>query len=199
MIATRRCLLGGIAAAVTCPEIVLGQSLEWAAAFIRRSGEELSSIMLKGGTTEARRRRLQPFIDRVVDVDIVARFCLGRHWKQATALEQQDYLRLFHAVLTNAVLVRLGDYEHNEVHVDVERPEMRDGSIHVATMVERTGAAPARVTWVVSPNADNPRIIDLIAEGVSLRITVRSDYDAFLARHGNSIDALIDALRQQVA
>src|ERR1700722_1190569 len=107
MIATRRGLLGGIAAAVTCPEIVLGQSLEWAAAFIRRSGEELSSIMLKGGATEARRRRLQPFIDRVVDVDIVARFCLGRHWKQATALAQQDYLRPFHAVLTNAVLVRL--------------------------------------------------------------------------------------------
>ena len=166
MIATRRGLLGGIAAAVTCPTIVLGQSLEWAAAFIRHSGEELSSIMLKGETTEARRRLLQPFIDRVVDVDTIARFCLGRHWKQATAPEQQDYLRLFHAVLTNAVLVRLGDYEHNEVHVDVERPEMRDGSIQVATMVARTGAAPARVTWVVNPNADNPRIIDLIAEGV---------------------------------
>ena len=199
MIATRRWLLGGIAAAVTRPAIVLGESLEWAAAFIRRSGEELSSIMTKGETTEVRRRLLQPFIDRVVDVDAIARFCLGRHWKQATAVEQQDYLRVFHAVLTNAVLVRLGDYEHNEVRVNVARPDMRDGSILVATIVERTGAAPARVTWAVSPNADNPRIIDLIAEGVSLRITVRSDYDAFLVRHGNNIEALIAALRQQVA
>lgn len=199
MMATRRWLLGGIAAAVTRPDIVLGESLEWAATFIRRSGEELSSIMTKGDTTEARRRLLQPFIDRVVDVDAVARFCLGRYWKQATAVEQQDYLRVFHAVLTNAVLVHLGDYEHNEVRVNVERPEMRDGSIQVATIVERTGAAPARVTWVVNSNADTPRIIDLIAEGVSLRITVRSDYAAFLVRHGNNIDALIDALRQQVA
>jgi phospholipid transport system substrate-binding protein len=199
MIATRRWLLGGIAAAVTRPAIVMGESLEWAAAFIRRSGEELSSIMTKGETTEVRRRLLQPFIDRVVDVDAIARFCLGRHWKQATAVEQQDYLRVFHAVLTNAVLVRLGDYEHNEVRVNVARPDMRDGSILVATIVERTGAAPARVTWAVSPNADNPRIIDLIAEGVSLRITVRSDYDAFLVRHGNNIEALIAALRQQVA
>jgi phospholipid transport system substrate-binding protein len=199
MIVTRRLLLGGIAAAVTRPAIVLGESLEWAAAFIRRSGEELSSIMTKGETTEVRRRLLQPFIDRVVDVDAIARFCLGRHWKQATAVEQQDYLRVFHAVLTNAVLVRLGDYEHNEVRVNVARPDMRDGSILVATIVERTGAAPARVTWAVSPNADNPRIIDLIAEGVSLRITVRSDYDAFLVRHGNNIEALIAALRQQVA
>lgn len=199
MVATRRWLLGGIAAAGVCPGIVLGESLEWAAAFIRRSGEELTAIMAKAETTEARRRLLQPFIERVVDVDAVARFCLGRYWKQATAVEQQDYLHLFHAVLTKAVLVRLGDYEHNEVHVHVERPEMRDGTIQVATMVERTGTPPARVTWVVTPNADDPHIIDLIAEGVSLRVTVRSDYNAFLARHGNNIETLIDALRQQVA
>ena len=199
MIATRRWLLGAIAGTVTRPDMVRAESLEWAAAFIRRSGDELSSIMAKAGTAEARRRLLQPFIDRVVDVDGVGRFCLGRYWKQATAGEQQDYLHLFHAVLTNAVLVRLGDYEHNEVRVDVERPEMRDGSVEVATMVERTGTPPARVTWVVNPSADNPRIIDLIAEGVSLRITVRSDYAAFLIRHGNNIGALIDALRQQVA
>ena len=181
------------------PHFVLGESLEWAAAFVRRSGEELSSIMAKAGTTEARRQLLQPFIDRIVDVDAVARYCLGRYWKQTTAAQQQDYLRLFHAVLTNAVLVRLGDYEHNEVRVDVERPEIRDGSVLVATKVQRTGTPPSRVTWVVNPNAGNPRIIDLIAEGLSLRITVRSDYAAFLVRHGNNIDALIDALRQQVA
>lgn len=199
MIATKRWLLGVIAAAAACPDFAFGDTIEWAAAFIRRSGAELSSIMVQAGTAEARRRLLQPFIDRVVDVDAIARFCLGRHWNKATTGQQQDYLHLFHAVLTNAVLVRLGDYEHNEVRVDVERPELRDGSIQVATTVERTGTPTARVTWVVNPNADNPRIVDLIAEGVSLRITVRSDYNSFLARHGNSIDALIDALRQQVA
>jgi phospholipid transport system substrate-binding protein len=198
MIATRRRLLGGIAAALMGPEIALGESLEWAAAFIRRSGEELSSIMAKAGTTEARRRLLQPFIDRVVDVDAVARFCLGRFWRQATANQQQNYLRQFHAVMTNAVLVRVGDYEHNEVRVAVERPEIRDGNVQIATVVERAGTPPARVIWVVDANADNPRVVDLIAEGLSLRLTVRSDYNAFLVRHGNNIDALIDALRQQI-
>jgi ABC-type transporter MlaC component len=39
--------------------------------------------------------------------------------------------------------------------------------------------------------------VDVIAEGVSLRLTIRSDYNAYLARHGDSIDALIEALRQQ--
>jgi hypothetical protein len=33
---------------------VLGESLEWAAAFIRRGGEELTSIMPMAETTEVR-------------------------------------------------------------------------------------------------------------------------------------------------
>jgi phospholipid transport system substrate-binding protein len=39
----------------------------------------------------------------------------------------------------------------------------------------------------------------VIAEGTSLRLTQRSDYAAFLSRNGNSVQALIDALKQQAA
>lgn len=198
MIATRRWVMCALTAVLLGPGVAKAESdLTWAAAFVRHSGDELSSIVAKAGSAEARRQLLQPFIDRVVDVDTVARFCLGRFWHQATAKQQEDYIRVFHAVLMNAVLVRVGDYERNEVRVGVERPEMRDSNIQVPTVVERTGTPPARVVWVVTPTANNPRIIDLIAEGVSLRLTVRSDYNAFITRHGNNIDALIAALRQQ--
>ena len=87
-----------------------------------------------------------------------------------------------------------GDYEHNEVRVVIERPETRDGNILVSTVVERTGTPPARVTWAISGDANNPRIVDVLAEGVSLRLTMRADYNAYLTRHGDSIVALIDAL-----
>ncbi len=104
---------------------------------------------------------------------------------------------MFRGALTNAVLGRVGDYEHNEVRVVIERPETRDGNILVSTVVERTGAPPARVTWAISADANNPRIVDVLAEGVSLRLTMRADYNAYLIRHGDSIVALIDALREQ--
>ena len=42
------------------------------------------------------------------------------------------------------------------------------------------------------------RIEDVIAEGMSLRLTQRSDYASFLARNGGNVDALLAALRQQV-
>jgi phospholipid transport system substrate-binding protein len=157
------------------------------------------ATLIGGALTAAeKRRRLQPFIDRVVDVDGVARFCLGRHWRRATPEQQEAYVRLFHRVLLNNVVARMGDYQHTEIRVVIGQPEARQDGVHVPTILERTGNPPARVTWVVSTDGA-PRIVDVIAEGTSLRLTVRSDYNAFLARHGESIDALIDALREQTS
>jgi hypothetical protein len=38
------------------------------------------------------------------------------------------------------------------------------------------------------------KIVDMLAEGVSMRLTVRSDYDSFITSHDDNIEAL-DALR----
>jgi phospholipid transport system substrate-binding protein len=198
---TRRQLLFAIGAALRAaipfPRASADAALSWAAAYIRRVGDELAMIVANSGSSEARRRNLRPFIDRVVDVEGVARFCLGRFWRQATPVQQRDYIQVFHAVLTSAVLNRVGDYERNEVRVLIDQPEIREGAVQIPTVVERTGNPPVKVTWVVSGGPDNPRIADVIAEGVSLRLTVRSDYNAFLTRHGDNVDALVEALRQQ--
>ena len=69
----------------------------------------------------------------------------------------------------------------------------------VSTVVERPNNPPTTVDWVITQPTSAPRIIDVVAEGTSLRITQRSDYAAYLQRNGNSIDALIGAMRQQAA
>lgn len=170
---------------------------ERAADFIRMTGQELAALVGGATSVEEKRRRLQPFIDRVVDVDAVARFCLGRHWQRASAQQQREYVSLFHGVLLTNVVSRMGDYQHTEVRVIIGQPEMREDGVHVPTVIERTGNPPARVVWLVQQENGAPRILDVIAEGTSLRLTVRSDYNAFLARHGDDMDTLIAALREQ--
>ena len=65
--------------------------------------------------------------------------------------------------------------------------------------MNRPGNAPAKVDWLVSADSGSPKIIDVIAEGTSLRLTQRSDYSAYLARNNNNVQALIEALRQQAS
>lgn len=130
-------------------------------------------------------------------MDTIARFCLGRYWRQATPEQQREYLRLFHGVLLTNVVSRMGDYQHTEVRVVIGQPDAREDGVHVPTVVERTGNPPARVVWVVQEEEGAPRIVDVVAEGTSLRLTVRSDYNAFLTQHGNDVEALLAALREQ--
>ena len=58
----------------------------------------------------------------------------------------------------------------------------------------RPNNAPNKVDWVVTSSGGAPKIIDVVAEGTSLRLTQRSDYAAFLSRNNNNVGALIEAL-----
>ena len=117
----RRTLLGLLvlapAAFVAPPPARAETDTAQAAAFIKQTGQEMATLIGGAPTAAEKRRRMQPFLDRVVDVDGVARFCLGRHWRQATGAQQEAYLKLFHRVLLNNVVSRMGDYQHTEIHV----------------------------------------------------------------------------------
>jgi len=69
----------------------------------------------------------------------------------------------------------------------------------VATTVEQPGAPADEVDWVVSHATGGPKIVDLLAEGTSIRQTQSSDFTAYLASHQFNINQLIQGLRQKVA
>ena len=42
------------------------------------------------------------------------------------------------------------------------------------------------------------KVVDVIAEGASLRLTQRSEYSSVIQRNGGQVSALLDAMRQQI-
>ena len=59
---------------------------------------------------------LAGIIDADVDVDGVARFCLGRFWRTATPAQQQQYLKLFRDMLVANISAKLGEYPRRHLH-----------------------------------------------------------------------------------
>ena len=167
-----------------------------ASRFVQQAGTELATIMNSAASDADKQQRMQAFIDRVADVDAVARFSLGRYWPLATPAQRSEFTRLFHAVLVNSVSGQSHQYEHETSVGTLGPAEPRPDGMHVTTTVARGGAPPFHVTWVVGYDSGSPKIIDVIAEGISLRVTQRSDYVSFLSRNGGNIDALIKAVRE---
>lgn len=182
--------LGPIAAAQSDQSVA-------AASFIRQAGNELATLVSAAAASEAERPRLQAFLDRVVDVDGVARFCLGRYWAAASGSEQHVYLAVFHRVLLRNVVSWLGSHEQGSARVTIERPIADGQDINVPTVVEQDGEPPAHVAWLVTMSQGVPKIIDTVVEGVSMRLTVRNDYTSFIAHNGGDIEVLIRGLERQ--
>jgi phospholipid transport system substrate-binding protein len=165
--------------------------------FIRRTGNELAALVDAAAASEAERPHLQAFIDRVVDVNAVARFCLGRSWATASGTQQRTYLAVFHRVLLRNVISWLGSHRQGSAHVTIQHPLAAGQDVNVPTIVEHEGAPPVHVTWVVTMNQGEPKIIDAVVEGVSMRLTVRNDYTSFIEHNNGDINALIRGLERQ--
>jgi phospholipid transport system substrate-binding protein len=168
-----------------------------AAGFVKSVGDRLVAVVNSPGSARDKRAALTPIVDASVDVEGVARFCLGRFWRTASPDEQRQYVETFHAMLVNNIAGKLGEYQG--VRFTVGRVQHRDEGVVVATTIERPNNQPSPVEWLIADVAGAPRIEDMITEGVSLRLTQRSDYTAFLASNGNNVRTLIDSLRQKLA
>jgi phospholipid transport system substrate-binding protein len=83
------------------------------------------------------------------------------------------------------------------VTLTVQHGRQQDDEAIVTTVVARPNNPPTSVDWVIEKPAVAPKIIDVVAEGTSLRLTQRQDYASYLTRNNNDVDALIGAMRQQ--
>jgi phospholipid transport system substrate-binding protein len=181
---------------VLAPQALATPAGDRATAFITAAGARLIAAINGPGTLEQRRKLLGGIIDDAIDVNGVARFCLGRFWRTATPAQQQQYLGLFRNALVVNIASRIGEYQG--VRFIVNATQDRDAGELVYTVVERPDNPPVNVQWVVGNAATDPKVVDVIAEGTSLRITQRDDYAAFLTQHGDNIDALLGAIRHQL-
>ena len=196
----RRLLLGGLAATglAAAPARAQQTDIARATAFIQATGEELvAAINATNAPVAQRRERVAQILRRAVDVDGVGRFILGRWWRTATAEQQQEYLQLFEQVLIRNLSARFGEFQG--VRFSLGRTQARtEEDALVSTIVERPGNPAFGLDWRVAEVGGQPRVVDVIAEGTSLRLTTRSEYSSVITRNGGNVGALLVAMRQQI-
>jgi phospholipid transport system substrate-binding protein len=190
-------LAGAAAFLVATTSLVPAQAQSsGAAAFVKQFADELVAIVNGSEPYAQKKAALGPVIDRNVDVARIARFCLGRFWASASPAQQAQYTTIFHQVLLNSISGHLGEYQGVSYVMHGESPQ-GDNTL-VGTTITRPNQPTANVQWVVEGAGASQKVVDVVAEGTSLRLTQRSDYASYLSRHNNDIGALLTALQKQL-
>lgn len=152
------------------------------------------------GVTEAEReRRSRKLLNEGFDIQAIGRFVLGRYWRAASEQERQAFLDVFEDVIVQRFLPVFASYQGEKLTIEeVRRVPDQPGLVNVSTMVSRPSGEAAQVIWRIR-ESDGHRILDVAVEGVSMAITLRSEYGSFIQRHGGNVSALIKGLRASVA
>jgi phospholipid transport system substrate-binding protein len=186
---------GGLLALGSWHDARAEPSADAARALIQGVGDDVLEVLRDGGLSDdAKFDRLVTLLDEPIDLNLVARLILGRHWRAASAAQQAEYLELFRAFALHTLASRLDVYGGQNFEITGARVVGRDDAL-VSTRILGEGP-PLAVDWRVRQRDDDRMVaIDVIVEGVSLIVTQRSEFGAVIERRG--IDGLLAELRRR--
>jgi phospholipid transport system substrate-binding protein len=198
----RRQLLNGLQLAIAA--LLLGGrsaqaqvSADAARQMIQNVGVEVLAVLRDPALANQQKfDRLVALLDGPIDLEIIARLILGRHWRSASEAQQAEYLQLFRAFALDNLASRLHVYDGQDFEI-VGAQVVNERDAVVATRVTGGGRPPLKVDWRVRERGEGDLVaIDVIVEGISLIVTQRSEFSAVIERRG--MDGLLAELRQRV-
>ncbi|MFN9090174.1 MAG: phospholipid-binding protein MlaC [Alphaproteobacteria bacterium] len=194
----RRLLLAGLVILGAAPARAQQMDINRATAFVDKAGQDLVNAINDPRLNQAQRRdRVANILRSAIDIEGTGRFILGRYVRQATPAELQDYLKLFDEIIIRNLSARFGEYRGVKFSLGRSQQRTEEDAL-VSTLVERPNSPAFTLDWRVAEINGQPKVVDVIAEGTSLRLTTRSEYSAVIQRNNGRVASLLDAMRGQI-
>jgi phospholipid transport system substrate-binding protein len=133
------------------------------------------------------------------DVPAIGRFVIGRYWRGASEADREAFLKVFEDAMVQRFLPLLAENSSERFQVGTVTPDSaNENTALIDSRIDRTEGEPVRVSWRVRLTDGEFKILDIVAEGVSMAITLRSEYGSVLRQNGGKLPPLTEALREKV-
>ena len=189
-----------LACAATAPAVARAGP---ATDIIEKFNSALLEVMQKADSLQFRGRyeTIEPYVRSIFDLDFMARFSVGRHWK---TLDEDQRIKLVDAFsrLTIATYAdRFNDYSGESFEIGNEEPAPRDTTV-VHTSIVKSDGEKIAINYVMLPlkqasNGTGWAIIDIFLKGRFSELAKRrSEFVSVLKREG--FDGLLRAIDEKI-
>ncbi len=128
-----------------------------------------------------------------LDLKSVSQMVLGVYWKKATDTEKKDFLEAFTTLTTKTWTDRFGLYQGQDIVFQGTRNAPQKNQLYVDSKINND--PPIEVIWRLRQKEGSYKIVDIVVEDVSMVMSYRNEYTAFLQQHQGNIQELIDELK----
>ena len=167
--------------------------------FVQETADEATEALNKRLSKEEKMEKLKIIAKKTVDVKGIGNYSLGAYRKTISDQQKDEYFEIFEQYFLKSFASRLAEYTDPKIRVDSQKKLNDKYTMVSSTLLATSEKAEIKIEWrVVTKNPDNPLIIDVIIEGVSLAKVQREEFNSIIQSNDGNINALFKTLREFV-
>jgi len=148
-------------------------------------------------TKEERIKKLKEIAAETVDIKGIGYYTLGAYRKDLNDEQIKQYVLLFEQYFLKSFSSRLAEYSNPEIEV-VSKKKINENYTMVSSILVATDQRPVvEIDWrIYTKNLEDPKIRDLIIEGLSLARTQKEEFSSIIESNDGDINALFSSLKE---
>ena len=163
--------------------------------FVQSTVNRAAKTLGGGLTKEERIEKLKEIAKDTVDITGIGFYSLGKHRKNLSKEELENYKIVFEAYFLKSFSSRLAEYSNPEIDVNSKNIINANYTIVSSTLVATDSRPEVKIEWrVYTKDPDNLLIRDLIIEGLSLARTQKEEFSSIINSNDGKIEALLKNL-----
>jgi phospholipid transport system substrate-binding protein len=151
--------------------------------------------MKKPKNEAARRAALEKTIGTIFDYGEMAKLSLGVHWRDRTAAERQEFVKLFKTLLENSYAGKIESYNNEKIYYLKESVE--GDSAEVKSKIVTAKREEYTLDYRLTKDGGKWMVCDVVIEGVSLVANYRSQFNRIVRSQGYG--SLVKKLKEKSA
>ncbi len=161
--------------------------------------EAVNALSQASLSNENRQEIFRDMLSEGFAIPGIARFVMGRYWREASADERDEYFHLFEDVIVSLWANRFSEYSGQEFRITEAIPARSaredEKAVLVRSLFWTDPNNPVRLDWRVANKGDVYKITDVLVAGVSMATTYRDEFSAVMRRNG--VAGLLTELRNR--
>ena len=163
--------------------------------FVQSTVNRAAKTLGGGLTKEGRIEKLKEIAKDTVDITGIGFYSLGKHRKNLSNEQLENYKIVFEAYFLKSFSSRLAEYSNPEIEVNSKNIINANYTIVSSTLVATDSRPEVKIEWrVYTKDPDNLLIRDLIIEGLSLARTQKEEFSSIINSNDGKIEALLKNL-----
>ena len=163
--------------------------------FVQQTVDEAAVALGQNISKELKIVKLKTIANKSVDIEGIALYSIGKRRKDLTDSQKEEYLEIFRKYFLKSFSSRLAQYSDPKIRVESEKYLNKKYTMVSSVLIATEDKPEVKIDWrVVTKDPDNPLIIDVIIEGVSLAKVQKEEFNAIIQNNDGDINALFKNL-----